>query len=346
MTHTSEFGRMPSGRPVRSLVLGDRTGIELHVLDLGATVHRLIVTCGDGVRRDVALGHPTVDDYLASDAYVGATVGRYANRIRGGRFELDGHWVDVDRNRDGNSLHGGHDGFDRRIWDVVEQSSSMLVLNLVSPAGDQGFPGELVVRATFAVTTDAVNLHMTATTRAPTVVNLTQHAYVNLNGEAAGTVDDHELWVAANLFTPIDPTGIPVGAPRRVDGTPFDLREPRRIGDVIREGHEQIALARGLDHNFVLNGQGRREVARLSSARTRTALTLSTDQPGLQVYTGNSLDGSLPSLHGGWYRQNAGIALEPQLFPDTPNRPDFGSAVLRPGERYDWNCSWRFDELP
>lgn len=334
---------MPDGRPVRCHVLGGEPGLELHLFDLGATVHRMVLTGGDGVRRDVALGHPGLGDYLASDAYMGATVGRYANRIAGGRCTVDGTVVQIATNDRGNALHGGPEGFDRRVWDVVDASAGAVVLQLVSPDGDQGFPGELTAQAAFEVSADTMTVSFSATTGAPTPVCLTQHLYLNLDGEGEGTVDEHELSVAASHYTPVDDTGIPMGPPARVERTPFDLREPRRLGPVLRSGHEQLLASRGIDHNFVLDGEGLREAAVLRSARTRTAVTLATDQPGLQVYTGNFLDGSLVSAGGGRYRQGDGIAMEPQLLPDTPNRPDFGDAILRPGQTYSWTASWRFD---
>ena len=256
MTRTHPFGTMPDGRPVSRLVLGTAPGLELHLLDLGATIHRLLVTGADGVRRDVALGHPTVADHLASDAYLGATVGRYANRIRAGRLEVDGRPVQIGTNDRGNALHGGPEGFDARLWDVVEVSPTTAVLGLRSPAGDQGFPGTLDVRARFEVGPDTVALTLTARTDAPTVVNLTQHVYLNLDGEGSGTVDDHELQVAASRFTPVDGGGIPLDGHEPVDGTPFDLREPRRVGDVVRSRHPQVAAAQGIDHDLVPDGSG------------------------------------------------------------------------------------------
>ncbi len=335
-------GTTPDGREVTCLVLGAEPGVELHLLDLGATIHRLRVTGADGVRRDVALGHATVAEHVASDAYLGATVGRYANRIRDGRFEVDGVAHQVPPNDRGNALHGGPDGFDSRVWDVVDLSDDAAVLSLTSPAGDQGFPGRLEVTARFEVTADAIALELSATTDAPTVVNLTQHVYLNLDGEGSGTVDDHELEVAASRYTPVDGTGIPLGGHADVDGTPFDLRTARRLGDVVREGHEQLVGAQGIDHNLVPDGAGLREVARLRGPRSGTTLTLSSDQPGLQVYAGNFLDGTLPSRRGGRYRQGDGVALEPQLPPDSPNRPDLADPVLRPGATYRWRAVWAF----
>lgn len=328
------------------ITIGAAPGIELQVLDLGATVHRLEVTGGDGVRRNIVLGHPTPDEYLDATYYLGGTIGRYANRIAGGRFELDGQPVTVGAHDRGNHLHGGPDGFERRVWDVVHHDDTSVELALTSSDGDQGFPGEVRATVTFTVLGDTVDVVMTATTTATTVVNLTNHAYVNLAGEGSGTVDDHVLRVAAARYTPVDDTGIPLGDHEPVDGTPFDLREPVVLGEVVRSGHPQVVAASGLDHNLVLDGAGLRPVARLDCPATRTRLDLATDQPGLQVYTGNSFDGSRRSTSGRLLRQGDGIALEPQLFPDSPNRPEWPSATLRPGETYRSRLSWTMSALP
>ena len=324
------------------LTIGRAPGIELHLLDLGATVHRLLVTGGDGVRRNIALGHPTPQDYLDSTFYLGGTIGRYANRIAAGRFELDGDPVQVGTHDRGNHLHGGPDGFDRRIWTIARHDETSVEMTLTSPDGDQGFPGEVRASVTFTVGPDHVDVVMTATTTAPTLVNMTNHAYFNLAGEGSGVVDDHELTVAAQEYTPVDDTGIPLGEHAAVDGTPFDLRSPVRLGDAVRTSHEQVAAASGIDHNFVLDdaGVGLRSVAQLECAATATRLDLATDQPGLQVYSGNFLDGRHRSTSGGLLRQGDGVALEPQLFPDSPNRPEWPSAVLRPGQTYSSHLRW------
>ncbi|WP_203338514.1 aldose epimerase family protein [Nocardioides limicola] len=338
----TRFGQLPDGQPVRRITVGSAPGPVLHLLDLGATIHRLEVTCGDRRRRNVVLGHRTPADYLASTDYIGGTIGRYANRIAGGRFELDGAPVQLGVHDRGNHLHGGPDGFDRRLWDVVEHGPGHAVLRLVSEAGDQGFPGRLVATAHFEVRADGVSLRLGAEADAPTLVNLTSHAYFNLDGDGAGTIDGHHLQVPARCYTPVDASGIPSGGHVSVAQTPFDLRTPRRLGDSLRAGHEQIVAARGIDHNFVIDGEGLRTHAVLTSERTRTRMELRSDQPGLQVYTGNFLDGSRLSADGRPYRQGDGIALEPQKFPDSPNRPDFPSAVLRPGERYGSAIDWSF----
>jgi len=325
------FGESSRG-PVQVLTIGSEPGPVLEVLDLGATVHRLWVTGGDGIRRNVVLGHATPEEHLESVDYVGGTIGRYANRIKGGRFPLEGRTVQVATNERGNHLHGGPDGFDRRIWEVVRHTDDQLTLTLTSPRGDQGFPGELIVVAAFETLANAVRVSLSASTDAPTVVNLTSHAYFNLDGDGSGPVDDQLFRVAAATYLPVDALGIPLD-PTSVEGTPFDLREAARLGEV-------IARTGGVDHNYVLDGS--EAAAVLDSPTTRTRLELSTDQPGLQVYTGVGLDGSRHSTTGKAYHQAAGLAIEPQLFPDTPNRPEFGSAQLFLDERYDAWFEWRF----
>ncbi|WP_374454490.1 aldose epimerase family protein [Nocardioides sp.] len=345
MTTDRVFGQLPDGRDVRLLTIGAETGPVVEVLTLGATVHRLLVTGGDGVRRNVVLGHPDVAERLASSDYVGGTIGRYANRIAGGRFPLAGREVEVRAHDRGNSLHGGPEGFDVRLWDVVSHTDDEVVLTLVSPDGDQGFPGTVTATVRYSVDGDTVRVAMEATTDATTVVNLTNHAYVNLDGEGAGTIDDHELLVEADEYTPVDATGIPPGGHETVEGTPFDLRVPTALGPVLRTAHPQLVDAQGIDHNYVVRGSGLRRAAVLTSPATRTSVELWTDQPGVQVYTGNFLDGTRRSTTGGLYRQGDGIALEPQLFPDSPHRPEWPSAVLESGETYSATLEWRFTEV-
>ncbi|QCW49555.2 galactose mutarotase [Nocardioides dongxiaopingii] len=345
----SVFDRLPDGREVHLVELGAAPGPVLRLLTLGATVHDLEVTGGDGTRRHVALGHATSADYLASGDYVGATVGRYANRVRDGHLPLAGVEHRLGTHDRGHHLHGGPDGFDRRLWTLLDEDGATARLRLVSPDGDQGYPGELTAEVTFAVDADAVRIDLAATTDATTVVNLTQHVYLNLDGRDAGTVDGHLLQVPAASYTPVDAEGIPLGAHAAVEGTPFDLRRPTRIGSAVRRAHPQVLDARGLDHNLVLDSpwddDGLRTACVLTSPATRTALTLRCDQPGLQVYTGNFLDGTRGSVDGGLYRQGDGVALEPQLFPDSPHHPEWPSARLEPGERYTARHEWRFSAV-
>jgi galactose mutarotase-like enzyme len=328
------FGESSRG-PVQVLSIGTEPGPVLEVLDLGATVHRLWVTGGDGVRRNVVLGHSTPEEYLVSEDYIGGTIGRYANRIAGGRFPLDGRTVEVATNEGANALHGGPEGFHRQVWRVEQHDQDRLALTLASPDGDQGFPGTLLARVVFEATAESVRVRFEAETDAPTVACLTSHAYLNLDGDGSGPVDDLRLRVSADRYLATDDELIPQDL-HDVAGTAYDLRTPVRLGEL-------IARTGGIDHNYAL-GTGP-VAAVVDSPRTRTRLELLTDQPGLQVYTGVGLDGSRRSTTGVPYEQNAGIALEPQLFPDTPNRPEFGSAVLRPGERYAAALEWRFGTL-
>lgn len=330
---------------MRLMSIGAVPGPVVDVLTLGATVHRLEVACGDGVRRNVVLGHADVGERLASGDYIGGTIGRYANRIAGGRFTLADRDVEVSTHDRGNSLHGGPDGFDVRLWDVVSHSADEVVLSLISPDGDQGFPGTVEATVRYRVVGDVVSVTMEATTDATTVINMTNHAYMNLDGEGAGTIDAHLLQMDSDQFTPVDATGIPLGVHADVAGTSFDFREAALLGPAIRAEHPQLSDAHGIDHNYVVPGSGLRRAAVLESPRTATRLELWSDQPGLQVYTGNFLDGTRRSTSGSRYRQGDGIALEPQLFPDSPNRSQWPSAVLEPGEVYRATIEWRFGQV-
>lgn len=332
------FGEMPDGRVVRRLTIGREPGPVLHLLELGATIHRLQVTTPTGARRNVVLGHSTVEDHLESPHFIGATIGRYANRIAGASFALDGVEHHLSAHDRGNNLHGGPDGFDRRLWDVLEHGADHALLECVSPDGDQGFPGRVTARVRFEVQGDTVRATYTAETDAPTVVSMTGHTYFNLDGEDAATIDDHLLAVPADRYTPTDATSIPLGEHADVADTPFDFRTPARLGDAVRRDHPQLLLARGIDHNYVVRGTGMRELAVLSTVAGGLELSLRSDQPGLQVYTGNFLDGTQRGTSGGLYRQGAGIALEPQHFPDSPHHPEWPSTVLRPGEEYRTVC--------
>jgi aldose 1-epimerase len=324
---------------VQTHVLGVSGGLRVELMEYGATVHRLVVPTSTGP-RNVVLGHPSQADYVAGTSYFGATIGRYANRIADGNLEIDGTAYQLDVNENGNTLHGGPSGFDARDWTVETVTGTSATLSLVSPDGDQGFPGTLSASVTYTVSEDEVLIELSATTDAPTVVNLTNHSYFNLDGEGSGPVENHLLTVHADRYTPAGERLLPTGDLAPVDGTPLDLRTPTRIGEAVRRGHPQLAAARGIDHNLVPRGDGLREVARVST--TDLELAVSSDAPGLQVYTGNFLDGTVPGTGGGLYRQGDGLALEPQVFPDTPNHPEFGTAVLRPGETYRRTIGWRF----
>ncbi|MFE7632210.1 aldose epimerase family protein [Kocuria sp. NPDC057446] len=340
------FGVLPDGRAVTAHTLGTPGGPVLRVLDLGATIQALYLpdnTGGTGGTVDVALGHPDATACTTPpEAYLGAVVGRYANRIAGARFPLDGVTVELAANEGGATLHGGPDGFHRRTWRVLDAGPDRLALELVSPHGDQGFPGRLTVRATYTVTGHTVALDLAARTDAPTVVGPASHLYLNLAGEGSGTIEDHRLTVAADSYLPVSPDSLPLGGLAEVAGTPFDLTAPARLGDRVRDPHRQITAAGGIDHSFHLRGAGVRTAAVLEHPGSGRAVELVTDQPALQVYTGNALDGTLTGPGGRPYSRWAGIALEPQHHPDSPNRPELTDPVLRPGQTWRSRTEWRF----
>ncbi|MET8975929.1 aldose epimerase family protein [Streptomyces sp. NPDC004539] len=312
---SEHFGTLSDGTPVHRWTL-ERAGTRVRVLSYGGIVQSVEVPDRDGRTADVVLGFAELAGYLDHpEPFLGALIGRYANRIADARFTLDGRTYELAPNNAPNSLHGGPLGFDKVVWDVEETGPHAVRLSRVSPDGEEGFPGRLEVSVTYALdASGALRIAYEATTDAPTVVNLTNHSYFNLAGSSVAT--DHELRVAASRYTPVDDTLIPVGEPADVSGSRFDLRTSRKAGG-------------GYDHNFVLDKgvtAGPEEVAELHDPASGRVLTVSTTEPGLQVYTADHL--SAP------FSPCAGIALETQHFPDSPNRPDFPSTVLRPGEVY------------
>ncbi|HSF98875.1 MAG TPA: galactose-1-epimerase [Ornithinibacter sp.] len=333
----------PHAAPPGSITLR-ASGVELEVLTVGAAVRRLRVgPTADAV--DVVLGHADLQTYRFEGGYLGAVIGRVANRLSGGRFVIDGETFSVATNEGGNTLHGGFEGFDRMPWRVDERTDTHVRLTLTSPDGDGGFPGRIDVSVTYSVAPGEVRIDYSATADRPTPFTVTNHSYVNLDGEGSGPVDDHELEVPASGFTPVDAALLPTGEVRPVSGTPFDLRAPRRIGDVLAADDEQLRHGKGLDHNFVLDGP-RDDHTRLHlAARLRGAsgrvLEVLTDQPGLQVYTGAHFDDTAVGLSGRTYGPRAGIALETQGFPDAPNHPTFPDATLRPGTPFTSTTIWR-----
>ncbi|WP_370962124.1 aldose epimerase family protein [Amycolatopsis sp. cg9] len=300
-------------------------GLTVRILDYGAVIQSIEAPDRDGGYANVVLGYPGLDGYVANNrpdaarVFLGATIGRYANRIAGGTFTLDGVTHRVPLNDGKNSLHGGPAGLDTRVWSAVPLPDGVR-LTLTSPDGDQGYPGRLTAEVTYRLTASGLRITYRATTDAPTVVNLTNHTYWNL--AAAGEVHDHRLQLAATRFCPTDAGLIPAGDPRPVAGTPFDFRRPSRIGARIGEADPQLKLADGYDHNWILDPAAP-FAARAWDPASGRLLTMRTTEPGLQFYSGNHL----PS-------RGAGFALEAQHFPDSPNRPDFPSTVLRPGEVY------------
>ncbi|WP_329485140.1 galactose mutarotase [Kitasatospora sp. NBC_01246] len=338
---------LPDGRRVIRWTIGSPAGATAEVLSLGARLQALDVPDRDGRRANVVLGCDGVGDLLGEAAYLGATVGRYANRIAGGTVPVDGTTHRLRAQPGGHTLHGGPDGFATRLWDGVpvrEGRRAGVRLRLRSPDGDQGFPGELRAEVTYLLDpAGQLRIGYRARADAPTVVNLTNHAYFNLAGEGSGTVLDHLLRVDAAGYLPVDEGLIPLGPVESVAGTPFDLREAAVIGERVAVEDPQVrAAGTGFDHTWVLDGTGLRRVAVLSHPASGRQVECLTTEPGLQVYTGNHFDGSLTGRSGRPYRAYAGIALETQHFPDSPNRPEYPSTALRPGEEFRSTTVYRF----
>ncbi|MDR7040643.1 aldose 1-epimerase [Methylobacterium sp. BE186] len=339
------FGRTRDGRAVTRYELA-RGRLRAAILDYGGILTRLDVPDRAGRPANVVLGLADLADYEARNPHFGALTGRYANRIGGGRFSLDGREYRLPLNAGPNTLHGGPNGFDKRIWAVEAAEPARLVLHYRSCDGEEGFPGNLDVSVAYALTEDdALRIDYAAWTDRPTVLNLTNHSYFNLAGEGSGDVLGHLVSIAADAFTPTDATQVPTGAIEPVAGTPFDFRTPIALGARIREAVPQLAMAKGYDHNFVLRGgrTGLRPVATCLDPGSGRRLEVSTTEPGLQLYTGNNLDGTLAGPSRRLYRPGDAVCFETQGFPDAPNRPDFPSAVLRPGTCFTSTTLYRFD---
>ncbi len=329
--------------------LTNEHGLEARVTDFGGILLSLLVPDRAGRLGDVVLGFDRPSDYHSNPAYFGALVGRYANRIARARFELDGRVHVLAANEPPHHLHGGLRGFDRVTWEaepVRDDAGDGLVLRYTSPDGEEGYPGTLDVRVRYTLTAaDELVLDYHAAADRATPVNLTHHSYFDLAGGAGSDVLGHVLKLGAATFTPVDPTLIPTGEVRAVQGTPFDFRSPRRLGERIFDHDDQLRFGGGYDHNLVLGApgdDGLRFAARLAEPRTGRVLEIRTTEPGLQLYSGNGLDGSLVGKGGRRYGPRAGVALETQHFPDSPNHPNFPSTILRPGEAFRSRTVHRF----
>jgi aldose 1-epimerase len=348
------FGQL-DGQPVPAVVLTNNSGMKARVIAYGATLQELYVADRDGHLADVVLAYPDMVGFLARPLYFGATVGRFANRIAKGTFILDGKRYTLSVNNGANSLHGGLRGFDKALWTLGEISSgaeASATFTYISPDGDQGYPGELTVSVTYALTDgNALITRYRATTTKPTVLSITNHSYFNLAGAgSAHSALDERLTIVADRFTPVDAGLIPTGELRSVAGTAFDFRTARVIGERVRDGNDpQLVAGRGYDHNFILNGGASDQpklAARLEDAFTGRVMELLTTEPGLQFYSGNFLDGTAVGKEDRIYRAGDAVCLEPQRFPDTPNHPEFPSARLDPGQVYRHVSIYRFTIAP
>ncbi|WP_343518586.1 aldose epimerase family protein [Sphingomonas sp.] len=348
-------GRLADGSPVEAVTLSNANGVKARILTYGATLQSLVAPGRDGKAAEITLGYDDVADYEARPNYFGVTVGRYANRIADGRFKLDGRDYQLTQNDGANSLHGGKQGFDKRIWKIVSVTSgptAKVVLGLISPDGDQGYPGKLDVTVSYALNDGGdLTIEFAARTDKPTIVNMTNHALFNLAGDGAaeGTAGQL-LTIPATSYTPVNAKRIPTGELKPVAGTVFDFRKPRRIADGLRDGRDpQIVAGRGYDHNFALDKGPTATpalAARLEDPASGRVLEVLSTEPGIQFYSGNFLDGTLKGRQGRVYRMGDGIALEPQKFPDAPNQPRFVSARVDPGKPYRHVMIYRLAVLP
>ncbi|WP_254063267.1 aldose epimerase family protein [Rhodanobacter sp. L36] len=338
----SVFGTLADGSKVDAVTLSNSHGVSARVMALGASLQSLNAPDRHGKSADIILGYADVGSYIDQPQYFGATVGRYANRIAKGRFTIDAHAYSTPTNDVTNSLHGGTKGFDKVLWKVTgvkqDAKQASVTLQYNSADGEMGYPGNVVVTATYTLDeSDRLSIDYGATTDKPTLVNLSNHTYWNLGGEGSGSVMDDRLTIPADSYLPVDAGSIPTGAFTDVTGTPFDFRKPKAIGHDVRRNDPQLRNGHGYDHNWVISRKVSatpRIVAHVEDLASGRVLTLTSSQPGLQFYSGNFLNGTTAGPAGRLYRQGDAFVLEPQLFPDTPNHPDFGSAVLRPGQTY------------
>ena len=334
------FGVLPDGKAAEIYTLKN-ADLEVGITNYGARIVSLKTKDRDGKVADVVLGYNSVEGYVAEGAtktYFGAIVGRYGNRIRGGKFTLDGHQYQVPLNNNGNALHGGPHGFDDRTW-TGKALPDGVEMSLVSKDGDMGFPGTLKLHVRYTLVGSALHIDYAATTDKTTVVNVTNHSYFNLSGDGSGTILGEVLTLNADEYTPVDAGLIPVGGPQPVAGTPFDFTKPTAIGARIGVANDQLKIAGGYDHNWILRGAGAGKnggemklAAKVFDPKTGRVLTVTTTEPGVQFYSGNFLDGSFKGKAGVPYTKNTGFCLETQHYPDSPNQPAFPSTLLQPGE--------------
>ena len=345
----SNFQSVIHGSSTDLYVLTNDNGMEVTVTNFGGVIVSVMVPDRNGVMHDVVQGFDNIYDYVNIENNFGATIGRYANRIAYGRFTIDGREYQLPINNNEHTLHGGPGGFNTRVFEVQHADSRSITMTYLSPDGEEGFPGNLLVTVTMTLTNDnAIDIKYEAVTDKPTHVNLTNHSYFNLNGDHNTTIENHRLFLNADYFTPVDETLIPTGELMAVEGTPMDFRTFHTIGDRIDDfDFEQLKFGIGYDHNWVLNSRDINTVAAtLYSPVTGIQLDVFTIEPGLQVYTGNFLDGTVVGRGGVAYPKRSSVCLEVQHFPDSPNQPNFPSTLLLPGQTFTSRCIYRFSVRP
>lgn len=347
----SVFGDLADGREVFEYELANRSGMTAEFISYGATITSLSVPDRSGTFADVVLGYDSLEKYVRGTEYFGAVVGRYGNRIGKGRFELDGTAYRLPLNNGENHLHGGINGFNKVLWDAEvlsrEPDAPSIRFTYVSPDGEEGYPGTVNLKVTYTLTeNNELRIEYVGTTDGTTILNPTQHSYFNLSGNFQKDILNHTLVIEADNFTPVDGGLIPTGELASVENTPLDFRQAHAVGERIEDPFEQLLLGKGYDHNWVLRdyaGPGEvRRAAELFDPDSGRVMTVLTDQPGLQFYSGNFLDGTAVGKGGVSYGRRSGLCLETQVFPDAPNKPDFPSAVLKPGETYRQTTIYQF----
>ena len=341
----SNFRTEVDGKKTDLYILRNKNNMEVCITNFGGRIVSVMVPDKDGQMRDVVLGFDSIQDYISKPSDFGASIGRYANRINQGKFTLDGVEYQLPRNNYGHCLHGGPQGFQYRVYDAVQLNPQELQLTYVAKDGEEGFPGNITCKVLMKLTDDnAIDIQYEAETDKPTIVNMTNHSYFNLDGDA-GSNAEHLLTIDADYYTPVDSTFMTTGETVPVEDTPMDFRTPMPVGERINDfDFVQLKNGNGYDHNWVLNAKGdiNRRAASLKSQKTGIVLDVYTNEPGVQVYAGNFLDGSLTGKKGITYNQRASVCLETQKYPDTPNKPEWPSAVLRPGEKYMSQCIFKF----
>lgn len=341
----ADFNTVIDGKPVALYTLKNAAGMEVCITNFGGRIVSLMVPDRNGELRDVVLGFNNIADYQNVPSDFGASIGRYANRIDHGRLVIDGDTVQLPQNNFGHCLHGGPAGWQYKVYGARQLDDKTLELYMDSPDGDENFPGHVKAKVTYNLTDDnAIVIAYEATTDAPTVVNMTNHSYFNLSGDPTRTILDHLLTVDADSYTPVDSTYMTTGEIAPVEGTPMDFRTETAVGARLHENNEQLKNANGYDHNWVLAtaGDAERTAARLVSPETGICLTVRTTEPGLQIYSGNFLDGTVKGKGGIVYTPRTAICLETQHYPDSPNKPQWPSTLLRPGETYESLCIYGF----
>ncbi|CAM4009407.1 MULTISPECIES: aldose epimerase family protein [Pseudoalteromonas] len=341
------YGKLADHTPINQVTLTNSNGVSVDVINYGGIITRIETPDSNGNMGNIVLGLDNLADYTNATTYFGAIIGRFGNRIANGKFSLNGTDYQLATNDGDNHLHGGVQGFDKKVWTMVPfstENSAGVTLSLVSPDGDQGYPGELTTQVTYTLTNkNTLDMQFVAKTNKPTIINMTQHSYFNLAGK--GDILDHQMQINSNAITPVDGGLIPTGELMQVAGTPFDFRNPKAIGKEINADDEQLKLGKGYDHNFVLKSQPNHdliEAAKVYEPSSGRTLTVYTEEPAVQFYSGNFLDGSSKQASGLVHKLRSGFCLEPQHFPDAPNQPTFPSTTLLPGEVYSTRIVYEF----